>query len=262
MVTTLNVPGLMAQLFVKLKELEDFHWFPAILRKYQMELIGIMVSFFGFYRHIALTIKKDIRRHDIGFVTDLCSGSGYPAVYVYNQLNMPHIKMTLTDKFPQQVALTPGIEYPDSPLDIRDVEPDQGTYYTLFNAFHHFEKREQQQLIQKILDRNSHLMIVEIVQPTLLNVILVTLASTLGVWLLCPFVRPFEFKRIVLTYLLPVNVLTVLIDGFISILKSRSVHQYKKDMIEMFGNTDRIQVNSQWSFPTRLVTIKVLPNHV
>lgn len=262
MVTTLKVSDLMTTMFVKLKELEDFHWFPAILRKHQMELIGILVSFFGFYRKIADTIKKEVVKHHIHYATDLCSGSGSPAVYVYKRLNQPGFSMELTDKFPLEVSLPSGMNYIGHPIDVHDLLPKAEIYYTMFNAFHHFDKDEQQKMIQKFLDHKSHLMIVEIVQPTLLHVVLVTLASTLGVWLLCPLIRPFDFKRLILTYLIPINVLTVLTDGYISILKSRTERQYKKDMAEMFENTNRIQVSSQWSFPAQLITIKVSPDHV
>lgn len=262
MVTTLKVSDLKTPLFVKLQELEDFHWFPAILRKHQMELIGILVSFFGFYRKIADTIKKEMVQHHIHHATDLCSGSGSPAVYVFKRLSQPGFSMELTDKFPQQVSLPSGMNYIGHPVDVHDLLPKADRYYTMFNAFHHFDKDEQQKMIQKFLDHKSHLVIVEIVQPTLLHVVLVTLASTLGVWLLCPLIRPFDYKRLILTYLIPINVLTVLTDGYISILKSRTERQYKQDMAEMFENTNRIQVSSQWSFPAQLIIIKVSPDHV
>lgn len=247
---------------MKLKELEDFDWFPIILRKYQMELIGILVSQFEFYHRVAKKIQQDLTQSNITQITDLCSGSGLPAVYVHQKLALSDLKTTLTDKFPQKISDVEGVEYLTSSIDVNNLEPDSNIYYTMFNAFHHLECNERNQLIQKVLDKNSHLMIVEIVQPTMLNVILVTLASTLGVLLLCPFIKPFEWKRLFFTYIIPINVLTVLIDGYISILKSKTKNQYQSAFAIMFNDSSRIEISSQLSFPAYLVTIKVSPSHV
>lgn len=244
---------------MKLKELEDFYWFPPILRKYQMELIGIMVSQFGLYQGVAKMIANDLRAHNLSNITDLCSGSGFPALYIHKKLDIHSLNTTLTDKFPQQISPTEGVLYLTDQIDVNNMELENDTYYTMFNAFHHFESDEQQHLIQKICDKNSHLLIVEIVQPTIVNVILVTLASTLGVWLLCPFIRPFEWKRLIFTYIIPINVLTVLIDGYISILKSKSKQQYKGHFERHFPESSQIAVQSHLNFPAFLVTIKVSP---
>jgi len=247
---------------MKLKELEDFDWFPPMLRKYQMELIGILVSKFGFYHQVVKMIKRDLLKFNKAHITDLCSGSGLPAIYVHQKLTVSNLHTTLTDKFPQQISGIEGVEYLTTSVDVNDLEPEVYTYYTMFNAFHHLESNERRQLIQKVLDNNSHLIIVEIVQPTFINVILVTLASTLGVWLLCPFIKPFDWKRLFFTYIIPLNVLTVLIDGYISILKSKTKNQYRSEFTTMFNDMSRIEISSHLSFPAYLVTIKVSPSHV
>ena len=246
---------------MKIKELEDFDWFPPILRKYQMELIGIMVSQFGLYQGVAKMIKNDLIKQKISKITDLCSGSGFPAIYVHEKINITALKSTLSDKYPQQIIATPGIYYAQSEMDVNDIELHKDTYYTMYNAYHHLEEGEQKQLIQKFLDKNGKLIIVEIVQPTLLNVVLVTLASTLGVWLLCPLIRPFEWRRILFTYIIPINVLTVLIDGYISILKSKTKRQYKDHFDRLFPGSPQIVVQSHLSFPAYLVTIKASPQN-
>ncbi|HMR87758.1 MAG TPA: hypothetical protein PKD51_06370 [Saprospiraceae bacterium] len=247
---------------MKLKELEDFDWFPPMLRKYQMELIGILVSQFGFYHQVVKMIKRDLIKFNKAHITDLCSGSGLPAIYVHQKLTVSNLQSTLTDKFPQQISGIEGVEYLTTSVDVNDLEPEAHTYYTMFNAFHHLEYNERRQLIQKVLDNNSHLIIVEIVQPTFINVILVTLASTVGVWLLCPFIKPFDWKRLFFTYIIPLNVLTVLIDGYISILKSKTKNQYRSEFTTMFNDLSRIEISSHLSFPAYLVTIKVSPSHV
>jgi len=244
-----------------LKELEDFDWFPAVLRKYQMEFIGILASQFGFYKQVAQMIQEDLNQQNISRITDLCSGSGLPAIFIHQNINIKKLETSLSDKYPQSIASLSGVKYTEQSVNVLDMSMERDTYYTMYNAFHHFDNQEQQKIIQSVLDHNANLKVVEIVQPTLLNVLLITLASTLGVWFLCPLIRPFEWKRIWLTYVIPINVLTVLIDGYITVLKSKSVKQYQASFTTMFGDDTRIKVSSHWRFPAQLVTIKISPAH-
>lgn len=246
---------------MKLKELEDFDWFPTLLRKYQMEFIGILASQFGFYKKVAQMIKSDMTSHKITKIMDLCSGSGLPAMYIHQEIQDSNVHSELSDKYPQQIQGTVGLSYLSKPCDVFDIQMKSEVYYTMYNAFHHFEPKDQQKIIQNALDNHAHLKIVEIVQPTLLNFMSITLASTAGVWLFCPWIRPFEWKRLLLTYLLPINVLTVMIDGYITILKSKTANQYKAFLNQTFRNDDRIKVSSQWRFPAQLVIIKISPTH-
>jgi hypothetical protein len=44
---------------------------------------------------------------------------------------------------------------------------------------------------------------------------------------LTPFIRPFSLKRMIFTYIIPINIITITFDGIVSVLKSRSVKQYQ-----------------------------------
>jgi hypothetical protein len=98
----------------------------------------------------------------------------------------------------------------------------------MFNAFHHFRDEEKLQIIQKIQFSGSEAFFVEILEPNLICLVKVFFTSTIGNLVLTPFIRPFSFRRLLLTYVLPVNLLTITLDGVVSVLKSRSVSQYKK----------------------------------
>jgi hypothetical protein len=245
-----------------MKELEDFDWFPSILRKYQMEFIGFMVYQLGFYKSVAQMISNDIKKYKVMRIHDLCSGSGLPAIYIKKEIQDINVETILSDKYPQQIAVTDGVTYLDQSLDFFNMEMDSDTYYTMYNAYHHFEPDDQQKIVQKALDNHTNLLIVEIIQPTLLNFVSVTVASTIGVWFFCPWIRPFDWRRIVFTYIIPVNVLTVLIDGIITILKSKTVRQYRQFFESKFPGNTRINVNKHWKFPAQIVTIKISPHYV
>jgi ubiquinone/menaquinone biosynthesis C-methylase UbiE len=246
---------------MKLKELEDFDWFPAIFRKYQMELIGVLVSKFGIYRHVSHMIHEDLIQQKMSSITDLCSGSGLPAVFVHKNIGIKKLQTSLTDKYPQSIIPLPGVYYVSQSINVLDMPMEKATYYTMYNAFHHFDTHEQQKIVLNALDSNAHLLIVEIVQPTLFNVLSITLASTIGVLLFCPFIKPFEWKRLWFTYVIPINVLTVLIDGYITILKSKSEKQYQAYFKQIFNDDARIKVSSHRRFPANILTIKISPRY-
>jgi hypothetical protein len=244
-----------------LKELEDYHWFPSVLRKYQMEFIGILVSKWRLYVRVADMIGDDLTKHSIHEIEDLCSGSGYPAIFVHNDLAKHGVTTILTDKFPQKVENIKDIYYHPEPNDINQLKISSQKYYTMYNAFHHFESQDQKAMLQKVINNRGQLLIVEIVQPTLLNFILVTLASTFGVLLSLPLIRPFEWKRLFFTYIFPINLLTVLVDGYISIIKSKTKKEYTQWIAAHFDNTEMFTIHEHFSFPTYIITIKVTGNH-
>jgi hypothetical protein len=247
---------------MKWKELEDYDWFPPILRRYQMQNIGIQVNMIGLYREVVPVINEILAEHEIYNITDLCSGSGLPAMYVRKKLNQPNIIFTLSDLYPQPFELTEGIEPQMETLDVLHFSPKPDVLYTMFNAFHHFEAHEQAALLQKIIDAKSSVIIVEILKPNLWNMVLVTLASTLGVWVFFGAIRPFEWRRFVLTYLIPINVLTVWWDGMISILKSKSAKTYRKELkTHLFEQSQDVEVFEIMSFPTTLTIIKITPKN-
>lgn len=247
---------------MSLKELEDYHWFPSLFRKYQMEFIGILVSRFSLYDKVADMIKCDLAQNDIANIEDLCSGSGLPAIFVHRKINIPGLTTTLTDKYPQQIEMEKDICYQQEAVDIFNTEISSQKYYTMYNAFHHFESEDQKLLLQKVIKNQGNLLIVEIIQPTFLHFLQVTLASTLGVLFLCPLIRPFEWKRLFFTYIFPMNVLTVLIDGYISIIKSKSKRRYIEWIQTHFENKDAIIVEEHFRFPTYIIIIQVKGSHV
>ena len=242
---------------MKLKELEDYHWFPAVLRKYQMEFIGILVSRFHLYSKVTGIIQSDMEGQGLIQIEDLCSGSGLPAIYIHHHLTIPGLTTTLTDKFPQKITTPKGIFYKNEAVDMNTLLAFSEKYYTLYNAFHHFNSEEQKTIVRKIIENKSNLLIVEIVQPSILSFLHVTLASTLGVIFMCPFIKPFDWKRIFFTYIIPINLITVLTDGFISILKSKTKKQYEDWKSNLNFDQRYITINENFQFPTYIITLKI-----
>jgi len=207
------------------KELEDYSWFPHFLRKFQTDFIGFVVTTFnvyGFFIEHLKTLSLSVQS-----MTDLCSGSGEPAISIFRKSNC-FSHLLLTDKYPNEMKWNDGeISYDMISTDVLEMEFKAGTYYTMFNAFHHFKDEEKLKIVQKIQNSGSSAFIVEILEPTVFCFLKIFFTTSIGSLLLTPFILPFSLCRLFFTYIIPVNVITISFDGILSVLKSRSVKQYQ-----------------------------------
>jgi len=214
------------------KELEDYYWFPPVLRNFQTEFIGFVVDKFNVY-DVFIQHLKTIKLSRLP-LTDLCSGSGEPAISILRKSNC-FSRLKLTDKFPSALNITDNnISYEVQSTDVLDLEFKTGTYYTMFNAFNHFTDEEKLKITQNIQESGASAFIVEILEPTFFCLLKVFFTTTLGSLVLTPFIRPFSLKRLFFTYILPINIITITFDGMVSVLKSRSVNQYQ----DLFANNE------------------------
>lgn len=221
-----------------MKELEDFDWFPSILRNFQTEFIGFVVAKFYFYKPFVsylnslMLVQKPL--------TDLCSGSGEPALCIFSHSNC-FSSLLLTDKFPNTAGSNhENIAYDHNSKDVLQMKFTPDRYYTMLNSFHHFTDEEKLQLVNKIQSGGTTAFFVEVLEPTVWCGIKVTFMTIFGTLLLTPFVRPFSFKRLLFTYIFPINLLTIFFDGILSVLKSRSVKQYQR-LFTHHGQTLKIE---------------------
>ncbi|MDP2385390.1 MAG: hypothetical protein Q8M29_03390 [Bacteroidota bacterium] len=220
-----------------MKELEDHNWFPPVLRNFQTEFIGFVVARFNIYDAFIDHLK--IVSLPAQPMTDLCSGSGEPAISIYRKSNC-FSSLVLSDKYPNPLQLSDHkISYEMLSTDVLEMEFKHGTCYTMFNSFHHFNDKDKLKIVEKIQTAGSVSFLVEILEPTLFCLLKVIITTTIGTLLLSPFVLPFSLKRLFFTYIFPLNILTITMDGIVSVLKSRSVKQYQK-LFAKFGNTIKI----------------------
>jgi hypothetical protein len=220
----------------ELKELEDFEWFPKRLRQYQTGYIGFVVSQFGIYHAFTEHIRNS--GTGSGQMFDLCSGSGEPAAGIFRKSGR-FAKLILSDKFPQRYESSADITYIQSGCDVLTMKFDAGQTYTMFNALHHFDDVQKAGIIRRIRDSGSEAVFVEILQPDPWCFIKVLFATSVGTLILSPFIRPFSWGRIFFTYIIPVNLITIMFDGLTSVLKSRSLSRYQ-EMLEPLGKDIRV----------------------
>jgi hypothetical protein len=220
-----------------MKELEDYAWFPEILRRQQTAYIGWMVRLFRVYRKIPGLMKAELPARALQHIQDFGSGSGGPVQQLCMAPELRRSRFTLSDLYPvADIPLPDNCIYLNYPVDALHFRADTGSTLTFFNTFHHFSSAEQEAIIREQGRRGHCLLIAEILTPDLLCSLRILLATTIGQMLFAPFVKPFSLLRIFLTWLLPINLITITWDGLISVWKSpgiqrrRALEQYAQSL--------------------------------
>ena len=242
-----------------IKELEDHGWFPNLFRRYQAEYIGSIVNWLKLYRPLVAELQHLIDTNNAIVIQDLCSGSGIPAIDMHRQLKGKH-PMILSDKFPVR-TFTGGseISYVQEEVDVLLLEPQPSVCYTMYNGFHHFTVAEQQLLIKKMVMVRNPFLIAEILTPGIFTMFKIIFAATLLQLFTAPFVKPFSFLRLFFTYIIPVNLFTVLYDGIISVVRSKTVNQYEHLMGNLSTTDLKISVDNYSNWKGSIVCIKGTP---
>jgi hypothetical protein len=237
----------------QIKEIEDLAWFPSFLRNFQTDFIGFVAGQFNIYGPFIRYISEHCLALQPMF--DLCSGSGEPALTIFKGSNCFN-HLILSDKYPPvKIFNDHRIYYRGEAIDVREMEFAPGFCYTMFNAFHHFTENEKLKIVCKIKQTKGTGFFVEILEPGVFCFLKVLSLTTIGTLLLTPFIRPFSFGRLFFTYVIPVNVFTILFDGIVSVYKSRSVTYYK----ELFGKYKEVSVFKLRSDLTSLIVIQISP---
>lgn len=237
-----------------MKELEDYNWFPPLLRNFQTDYIGFVVAKFNIYQAFIEYLKTQAYPKSIAY--DLCAGSGEPACSIFSK-SAVFTKLFLSDKYPNTKFITrENVIYIDESVDVLTMKFEKGITYTMFNAFHHFSDLDKHSIVQKCDQANANLFIVEILEPNVLMLLKVMTLTTFGVILFNPFVKPFSWKRLFFTYIIPINIVTISIDGIISVFKSKSLKQYKN----MFTENNKVKTFHLKKGLSSLVVIELRNN--
>jgi hypothetical protein len=154
---------------------------------------------------------------------------------------VPGIEIVLTDKYPHVTAwasLSEAAEFPVSfeaiPVDALEVPDHLPGFRTLFTSFHHFAPEEARRILQNAVAKDQGIGIFEYTERTWWLWTAPVLMIPLVVWVCTPFVRPFSWRRLLWTYLLPVVPVAALWDGFVSCLRSYTVEELRS-LVEGLG---------------------------
>ncbi|NOK58396.1 MAG: hypothetical protein GFH27_549279n202 [Chloroflexi bacterium AL-W] len=104
-------------------------------------------------------------------------------------------------------------------IDARHVPFKLTGFRTLFAGLHHFRPADAQTIIRDVVEQRQGIGMFEATQRRPL-VMLLMIIPTLTMFLVTPFIRPFHWSRLALTYVVPLLPLFTLFNGIVSCFRT------------------------------------------
>ncbi len=238
----------------QLFEFNEAAWLPACLRALITDyLVCLCRVTRAFYQRLPLLAEAIRHAPRQDRVIDLCSGSGGAWHHLAARLDrmFPHrLQILLTDLYPDPRQRQVGhdqrlLSFHPEPIDATNPEDQLAGLQTLFNAFHQFPPGKARLVLQRAVEQNQPIAIMEMLQRrwAMLPLILLT---PLMVLVLTPLIRPFRWWRIVLTYLLPLAPVIITWDSLVSWLRCYRPEELLGMAHELDASHYRWEAGSYW----------------
>ncbi len=211
---------------LQLFELEDQAWFPPAIRDLATDYLVFMETRFALHEPVVPILSDLLRKLRIDHVVDLCSGGGGPVLPVHEALaarGVPAV-FTLTDKYPNIGAFR----------RLSSLDPERIS----------FVAAAERSVLKSTVEARQPIAIFEIPERAVARMIPL-LFTPLFVALATPFIRPFRWRRLLWTYLLPMVPLTCWWDGLVSQWRAYTVAELlelTRDLSEFEWTAARVPV--------------------
>lgn len=208
-------------------EFEDYDWFPKIIRDGGTDFLGFVLKYIKFYEPSINILEDVVKRSGHHHIVDLCSGNGGPISLVHDKIDKDlQVSYTLSDKFPNRAAYkklkttSNGIiDFKSESLDIlNDIIITEGIR-TLFTAIHHFKPEEVRLILNNAIIDRAPIAIFDGGNKHIGSILAIVLTHPIWFFFGTPFIRPFKWSRLLLTYIIPLIPLYAIWDGIVSILR-------------------------------------------
>ncbi|MGC4050929.1 MAG: hypothetical protein QM757_16305 [Paludibaculum sp.] len=220
----------------RLFEIHDSSWFPAHLRNLVTDALQAVWELTNAYRPIAPRLRDALAAAGTTRVLDLCSGAGGPWIQLSHHfhyiLRFP-LTVCLTDKHPNpeafgRASLCSEMRIVSHPRSVQATQVPGGLegFRTIFSSAHHLAEDELCQVIASALEGRTGIAIFEACQCEWRAIVSVIGVPLLGL-LATPWIRPFRWSRLFWTYIIPVVPFVLLLDGWLSCLRSYSQEDYR-----------------------------------
>jgi len=236
---------------IHLFEFTDQSWWPRVLRQYTTDYLHFLITKLRIYKPAVKIIKDIIDKSGIDVILDLCSGSGGGVDIVQKELSEQCsrvIKVTLSDKYPniepyEQLKKKSygGLDYTKEPIDALHVPGNLKGIRTIFSAFHHFNPEQAKSILEDAVINKTPICIFEGAGKRVLDFMGILLFHSIIFIIVTPFIKPFKFSRLFLTYIIPVVSVTTIWDGLVSILRMYT----QKDMLKLTKEIKQSE-NYEW----------------
>ncbi len=213
-------------------EIEDLSFCPRVIRDCITDILQHSINKGKVYFPVVPLLLEALEKAGSDRIIDLCSGGGGPWPSLLPEMAAdadPGIRVLLTDKFPNlkafertQRLLGTGLDYRSDSISAFEVPADMSGFRTVFTGFHHFRPQDGRKIIADAVRNNEGIGLFEFTSRKFLPTLFVIAMAPLGTLLQSPFVKPFRWSRLLLTYVIPIVPLCALFDGFVSCLRTYS----------------------------------------
>jgi len=208
-------------------EFGDQPWCPRVIRGGITEFLATVARVTKLYSPTAEIVNDLLMSSGQTKVIVLAAGSGGGILDIVPELDKA-THVTLTDLFPSEGFTTadPRVEYERNPVDATQIPKELQGVRVMYAGFHHFPPVEAHKVLADAVDANQPIAIFEATERSLKGVLSI-LFVPLMVLILVPFVRPFRWNRLILTYLIPALPLVLFWDGLVSALRTYSASELR-----------------------------------
>ncbi|MEM9293577.1 MAG: hypothetical protein AAGD01_17995 [Acidobacteriota bacterium] len=217
-------------------EWEDQPWFPKTLRDLMTDYLRHVVGVFKMHEPVVPLLSEVLTKTKAQAIVDLASGGGGPWPLLAPALRESHpdLKVLLTDLYPNlealesvRASLPDAFEVRQKSVDALQVPQELEGLRTQFLSLHHFEPAQVRGIFENAIRARQPIAVFEFQQRTVAHLVQFAL-SPIFVLLLSWFIRPFSWKRLLWTYLIPVIPLLILWDGVVSVLRTYTPEEVRE----------------------------------
>lgn len=229
-------------------EFEDQPWLPRILRDGVTDLLHKNIEVARLYHPVLPLLAEALRASGEASLLDLCSGGGGPVPVLRQALAADFdldVPARLTDLYPNISAFAAiagrergRVDHVCEPIDATCVPAELAGFRTLFTCFHHFRPAQAQAILNDAWAKRRGIGVFEFTERSTSGLSQLLL-SPLFAAVVTPFIRPFRWSRLALTYALPVIPGLYLFDGLVSQLRTYSIDELR-DMTRPLRRDDYV----------------------
>ena len=225
---------------VQLVELEDCEWLPRSVRDGGTDFLNDFFARIGFYKGVVPVVATYLQDQlQAEKVLDLASGGGGGSLELLGQMRADgsQAEFLFSDRFPNRAGIDrvrqladPFCSYMEEPVDALDGGGDLPGVRTMSGALHHFPPEAVAKILQAMIRRGEAFAFLDVVAspvqrrlpwPLVIPILVINMTMLfLITWALTPWIRPFRWSRLALTYLLPAIPVMIAWDGAVSALRA------------------------------------------
>jgi hypothetical protein len=230
----------------RIKELHESPHCPQCWRDGLTNFLSFFVIHTGVYRQAVPFVDDLLRQSGENRIVDLCSGNGSYMLRFLTLLKKldpgRDVHAILTDRYPGRIStmeiakLKKGnVRYFPEALDAMDALHKLPGLHVMFSAIHHFDEEGLTALLKTACDDSRPVAFFDYSKRNLPAEILPLMLVPLLILLVAPLIRPFSWRQLFFIYIIPAIPILVMVDGFISRLRSYNCLELRK-IIENLGD--------------------------